>query len=333
MNKKTVFANTFKVLLPLALGGAILYWMYRDFDFGQAAALCREADWTWMVLSLPFGVTAQLFRGWRWRQTLEPVGEYPRTTTCVYAVFMSYAASLAVPRIGEFARCAVLKRHDGTSFAKAIGTVVTERAIDSIVVLAMAAIAILSRATLFDTFFDKTGTSLDAILGRFTTAGYIVTAVCAVAAALAVHLLLKKMSFYGKVSTALRDIWQGVLSLRQLRRIPLFILLTAGIWVSYILHFYVAFFAFPFTAGLSAACAMAAFVVGSIAVIVPTPNGAGPWHFAVKTMLILYGVADSDALCFVLIVHAVQTLLVILLGVYAAAALMLTPRKQNSAGA
>jgi hypothetical protein len=33
-------------------------------------------------------------------------------------------------------------------------------------------------------------------------------------------------------------------------------------------------------------------------------------------MLILYGVADEHALYFVLIVHSVQTLLVILLGAY-----------------
>ncbi|MCD8281780.1 MAG: flippase-like domain-containing protein, partial [Prevotella sp.] len=66
------------------------------------------------------------------------------------------------------------------------------------------------------------------------------------------------------------------------------------------------------------------FIVGSIAVIVPTPNGAGPWHFAVKTMLILYGVAEEEALYFVFIVHAVQTLLVILLGVYGWIRLSLT---------
>ena len=69
------------------------------------------------------------------------------------------------------------------------------------------------------------------------------------------------------------------------------------------------------------------FVVGSIAVIVPTPNGAGPWHFAVKTMLILYGVADNNALYFVLIVHTVQTLLVVALGVYAWIALSFTKKR------
>ena len=72
---------------------------------------------------------------------------------------------------------------------------------------------------------------------------------------------------------------------------------------------------------------MVTFIVGSIAVLVPTPNGAGPWHFAVKTMLILYGVADNEALYFVLIVHTVQTLLVIAIGVYAWAALALKERR------
>jgi len=34
-------------------------------------------------------------------------------------------------------------------------------------------------------------------------------------------------------------------------------------------------------------------------------------------MLILYGVADQQALYFVLIVHTLQTMLVVLLGIYA----------------
>lgn len=69
--------------------------------------------------------------------------------------------------------------------------------------------------------------------------------------------------------------------------------------------------------------------MGSIAVIVPTPNGAGPWHFAVKTMLILYGVGETDALYFVLIVLSVQTLLVVLLGLYAWLALAFTKRNDT----
>ena len=47
-------------------------------------------------------------------------------------------------------------------------------------------------------------------------------------------------------------------------------------------------------------------------------------------MLMLYGVAEPDALYFVLIVHTVQTLLVVVLGVYGWTALSLTSQKQNA---
>ncbi|MCI7580236.1 MAG: flippase-like domain-containing protein [Prevotella sp.] len=311
-----------KIILPLVLGGAILYWMYRDFDFGSIShVLLDEMNWGWMLLSFPFGILAQAFRGWRWQQTLEPIGEKPRSTVSIYSVFLSYAASLVIPRVGEFTRCGVLKRYDGVSFSKALGTVVTERAIDSLVVACFSGLTLLLQLNIFSVFFSRTGTSMESILSRFSLMGYLVTAVCGVSALVLLHFLLKKLSIYNKVKATLGGIWQGVVSLKNVRNIPLFIFFTFGIWASYFLHYYLTFFCFDFTSQLGIGCAMVTFVVGSIAVLVPTPNGAGPWHFAVKTMLILYGVADQNALYFVLIVHTVQTMLVILLGIYAWVAL------------
>jgi uncharacterized protein (TIRG00374 family) len=321
----SIVNNTVKILLPLLFGGVILYWMYRDFDFRSVDdILLHGMDWTWMLLSFPFGILAQMFRGWRWRQTLEPIGERPRTATAVHAVFLSYAASLVVPRIGEFTRCGVLKRYDDVSFPKALGTVVTERAIDMLLMAAVCMLTLFMQMRVFSTFFNKTGTSMDSILGKFSTTGYIVTAACAVAALLLLHILLKKLSIYNKVKATVGGIWQGVVSLKGVKNVPLFIIYTLAIWVCYFLHYYLTFFCFDFTAHLGLQCALVTFVVGSIAVIVPTPNGAGPWHFAVKTMLILYGVADNNALYFVLIVHSVQTLLVVALGIYSWVALAFT---------
>ena len=323
MDIRNITIQSAKIALPLVLGGAILFWMYRDFDFEHIEkVLAEEMNWSWMLLSLPFGILAQMFRGWRWKQTLEPIGESPRKATAIHAVFLSYAASLVVPRIGEFTRCGVLRRYDGVSFAKALGTVVTERAIDTL----------LMQMDVFTTFFTRTGTSVDAVIHKFSTMGYVVTAICGVAVLLLLHFLLRKLSLYNKVKATVGGIWQGIISLRAVNNIPLFVFYTLGIWVSYFLHYYLTFFCFDFTAALGLECALVTFVVGSIAVIVPTPNGAGPWHFAVKTMLILYGVADVNALYFVLIVHTVQTMLVIALGVYSWVALAFTKihkKKEN----
>lgn len=319
-----------KVVLPLLLGGAILYWMYRGFDFKSIEhVLLNEMNWTWMLLSLPFGISAQMFRGWRWKQTLEPLGERPRTATSIYSIFLSYAASLVIPRVGEFTRCGVLKRYDGVSFAKALGTVVSERAIDSLFVLLMTGLTLLFEMSVLGTFFRKTGTSLDTILHQFSLTGYLVAAVCAGAMLILLHFLLKKLSIYDKVKATLSGIWAGVVSMKDVKRPLLFVVYTFAIWGSYFLHYYLPFFCFDFTAGLGISCALVTFIVGSIAVIVPTPNGAGPWHFAVKTMLILYGVGETEALYFVLIVHTLQTMLVILLGIWAWAALSFTKRIQT----
>ena len=333
MDIRNITIQSAKIALPLVLGGAILFWMYRDFDFEHIEkVLAEEMNWSWMLLSFPFGILAQMFRGWRWKQTLEPIGESPRKATARHAVFLSYAASLVVPRIGEFTRCGVLRRYDGVSFAKALGTVVTERAIDTLLMGVLALLTLLMQMDVFTTFFTRTGTSVDAVIHKFSTMGYVVTAICGVAVLLLLHFLLRKLSLYNKVKATVGGIWQGIISLRAVNNIPLFVFYTLGIWVSYFLHYYLTFFCFDFTATLGLECALVTFVVGSIAVIVPTPNGAGPWHFAVKTMLILYGVADVNALYFVLIVHTVQTMLVIALGVYSWVALAFTKihkKKEN----
>ena len=218
--------------MPLVLGGAILYWMYRGEDWQTILhVMTDEMDWTWMLLSFPFGILAQMFRGWRWRQTLEPVNEHPRTSVSIHSIFLSYAASLVIPRVGEFTRCGVLKRYDNISFPKALGTVVTERAIDSLLVLGITATVLLLEMSTFGTFFRKTGTNLNEILHRFSWAGYFVAAVCIVAILILLHFLLRKLSIYNKVKATIGGIWQGVMSLKSVRNIPLFLFFTIGIWI------------------------------------------------------------------------------------------------------
>ena len=65
MNK--IIKKTLKIVLPILLGGFILYWVYRDFDFERAKeVLLHGTDWGWMLLSLLFGVMSHVLRGRRW---------------------------------------------------------------------------------------------------------------------------------------------------------------------------------------------------------------------------------------------------------------------------
>ncbi|MCE2617062.1 MAG: lysylphosphatidylglycerol synthase transmembrane domain-containing protein [Phocaeicola sp.] len=307
-----------QILIPLCLGGIILWWMYRDFDFSSAWEVMQsEMTWSWMLLSLIFGIMSHVIRGIRWKLTLAPLQEYPKTGNCIYAIFFSYAANLIIPRVGEVSRCGVLSKYDGTSFSKSLGTVVTERLIDMVCVLVLTGLAILLSAKTFSSFFDKTGTNLSSWEELLTSFNFWIIVLCTIGVCILVYFMLRRLSFFGKLKHAIKNVWEGILSLRRVRHFPLFIVYTIGIWLCYFLQFYVAMFCFPFTENLNVIAALLMFVVGSIAVVVPTPNGAGPWHFAIITMLTLFGVDRADAGIFALITHGIQTFLLILLGIYA----------------
>lgn len=325
---KTLLKDIVKVVLSVLLGAVILSWTYREFDWSKVnGVFWHEMDWKWMLLSLPFGVLAQMFRGWRWKQTLEPMGEKPKVRHCVNSIFVSYAANLLVPRVGEISRCGILKRYDGVSFTKSLGTVVTERIIDSLCILVITGITLLSQMGVFHVFFKETGTDLNSIMDKFNPVHYIILGISALAILVLFVYLLKKLSFFAMVKEKYQNLCEGIFSLRSVRNKPLFVFYTTAIWVSYILHFSLTLYAFDFTSGLGFIASLVMFAVGSIAVVVPTPNGAGPWHFAVITMLTLYGVGEEEAGIFAFLVHSIQTLLIIVLGVWGLIALSLDKNK------
>ena len=195
------------------------------------------------------------------------------------------------------------------------------------VMLLLTALAFFLQLPVFVRFLDATGTDLTGFFHRFTTTGYLVTVVCLLAALGLGATLLWRFSVFSKGRDMMRNLWAGIVSLRGVKNLPLYLFYSVAIWVAYYLHFYIAFFCFDFTSSIDPIAAFLIFCVGSFAVLVPTPNGAGPWHFAVKTMLVLYGVAEAPAVMFALVVHTIQTALVVLLGAYAVADLTLMRRK------
>lgn len=326
---KKILNTCLKIVLPFLLGGLILYRTYRDFDLSKVGDALAHLNWFWMSVSLVFGVMSHVLRGWRWKLTLEPMGEHVRSSNCVYAIFVSYASNMIIPRLGEISRCGVLVKYDGVSFSKALGTVVTERLIDSLCVLLIICGTLLVNFHVFDSFFAKTGSNIHSIADLLSSPVLYIVGASTVAFLVLVYFLIRKLSFFVHVQKFMKNVWEGISSLRKVQNFPLFIFYTVGIWACYFLHFYLTFYCFDFSAHLGWMAGMAMFVAGSIAVLVPTPNGAGPWHFAIIAMMSLYGVSWEDAGIFALIVHGIQTLLIILLGIYGLAVLPFTNKRKK----
>lgn len=316
-----------RTILPLALGVFILYWVYHDFNFEQAGKVLRNGtNWWWMAVSLLFGILSHVLRGWRWLQTLAPLQLYPKSGNCVDAIFVSYAANLLLPRVGEVSRCGILHRYDKLPFAPTLGTVVTERIVDALLMLLVIAFSFLLQMPVFFRFFHQTGMKIPSAAYLLTTPWFYVSLFIILSVGLLLYRLLHALSLLERVKNLFLSMFQGIMSLRNVQNKSLFVSYTVAIWLCYFLHFYLTFYCFGFSEDLGLAAGLVMFAAGTFAVIVPTPNGAGPWHFAVITMMMLYGVSASDAAVFALIVHSVQTLLVVVLGIYGCMHLVWTNR-------
>lgn len=239
---------------------------------------------------------------------------------------MSYAANLVLPRVGEVSRCGILAKYDNISFAKSLGTVVTERLIDVLCMVFITGTTFLLQMPVFLTFFRETGTKIPSIMHLFTSVWFYIILFCVIGIIVLLYYLMRALSFFQKVKGIALNVYEGVMTLRSVKNIPLFVLYTALIWLCYFFHFYITFYCFGFTENLDMMAALVMFAAGTFAVVVPTPNGAGPWHFAIISMMVLYGVNVTDAGIFALIVHGVQTFLVALLGIYGLVALQFTHR-------
>ena len=316
--------HVYQILLAFGLGVGLIYWIYQDLDFSKVwVVLSSETNWYWMFASLLFGVISHTLRGWRWILALEPLGVRPKCHNAVNAIFTSYAVNLVIPRLGEFTRCGVLTKYDNISFSKSLGSVVAERFVDSFCAFAVLFLAIIFQGNYFYSFFKETGFQIPTE-GLWLNTTFYITLACVIAVVVLLVLLAKKLALMDKAKGIMHNVWEGVVALRKINRPGLYWFYTVLIWVCYYFHFYLTFYCFSFTSDLGPLAGLALFIVGSFAVVVPTPNGAGPWHFAVITMMMLYGVDKVDAGIFALIVHTIQTFLVVLLGTYGFVALPLS---------
>jgi hypothetical protein len=141
-------------------------------------------------------------------------------------------------------------------------------------------------------------------------------------------IYLSNFTVVKKAKEMLLNIWNGMKSIWLMKHKWLFIVETLLIWISYFIYFYTTFYAFSFTSHLGVEVGLIAFAMGSIAVAVPVQGGIGPWHFMVIMTLVCFGVVETDAAAFALVVHMVQTLWQGVTGLFSIAALPIINRKR-----
>ncbi len=232
---------------------------------------------------------------------------------------VGYLANLAIPRLGEVARCGIFNRYEKVPFVQGFGTVIAERAIDVICLL------ILFFTTLGIEFKKISGIANDLI---FTNVAekfhklsqkpmFMTFAIAIVVIGVAGFFYFRKKIkalMSGKIKNFIGGLWEGLLSVKKVNQPVLFIAYTVGIWLMYILQVYVCFFAFSELSHLSFIVAIVITVFGSVAIIV-VPGGTGMYQIIVVQILsTVYAISTTAAFAFAWAVWVSQIFLILFAG-------------------
>ena len=301
--------KTLKILFPIGLGVFLVWYLYDSTTADQRQEILRhirEANPFWVGASICIGIISHISRAIRWNYLLEPLGYKPKISNNVLIVLITYLTNLGIPRSGEFLRATALATYEDVPFEKGFGTIVTERAVDVIMLLLVIFIALLLQTELIVGFISETG------IGIFS--GILVLA--AGIAGLFIAIRVVKNSTHPlaeKVKGFLKNLLDGVLSIFKMKRKWAFIFHTCLIWFCYVAMFWVIKFTVAETIDLPVSAMLVAFVGGAIA-MATTNGGFIAFPAFVSKSLEIFGVSVVSGNAFGWIMWISQTLMVVVFG-------------------
>ena len=108
--------------------------------------------------------------------------------------------------------------------------------IDTLCVALITGVTLLLQAGVFATFFKETGTDTRALTDVLTSAHFYIIIICVSAVCVLAFFLIRNVAVFAKVRGILHNVWVGILSLKDVKQMPLFILYTVAIWICYFLQ-------------------------------------------------------------------------------------------------
>src|SRR5262245_33906906 len=122
----------------LLLAGLLLYWVLHDKDPEALSAAIWRASWSALALAAVINVAHNVFRVLRWRWLLDPVRENVPFRPMFTAVILGYMTTWLVPgRVGELVRPALLSAREKIPLGPCLGTVVADRLLDGVAIVAL----------------------------------------------------------------------------------------------------------------------------------------------------------------------------------------------------
>jgi uncharacterized protein (TIRG00374 family) len=289
------------VIAGLAASALFAYLAVRDVDFELFADTLSESSYWWIAPSLAALTASVAIRVVRWRYLFHS-DTRPPPRAALRALLLGELFNAVLPmRAGELARVIAVHREARTSRSEALGTLVVERLLDVVVLLAL----------------------LLAVLPFVPEVSWLGVAVAILAAAVVVaigaafalsryqsrplRVLLRPLRWLpgfpkARTSAAAESLLRGFEGLRSPRTALVAAALTGATWAMVALAFWLAMRGLELGLGYDAA--LLVVVATTFALVIPSlPASLGVFEAATVLSLNPFGIDDSRALGAAVVLH------------------------------
>lgn len=303
-----------QTLIGAALTLALLALFFSRVDLREVGRAIASADPGLLALAILTNLVIYVLRAWRWQVLLAPLGP-TRFRIAFRTTVIGFAVTFLLPaRVGEVLRPYLLARHEGFKATAAFATVIIERLLDVATVVVLFALALpLAGVPVADEI--RVG---GLIAAAAAVAGLGVLFVCAGHPERLGHwagrlsaLLPDRLA--SALSHAVRTFAEGLAVLRSPAHLVGAIIWSVPVWASIALGIWITSRAF----GIEFSFVGTFLVMGPLAIGVslPTPGGAGGFHYAYLYAVTTFFGADADvAAAAAIVLHAVSFVPVTLAG-------------------
>lgn len=299
----------------LAIGFYFLQKTFGKEDLSQIGTQLLSANLFWIGLVVLVSILGHIIRCLRWQQLINGGGEKVKLAPVFHSLLLGYAVNYLIPRVGEVVRCASLNKTTKIPVTRLFGTVLIERMLD------VCSLAIVL-PTIFFMQYDRFKVLIHEYVLPWIQPYYqkvmdnwmlVVGVILAAFVGLYFfgnHLDKKEEAKKSEGKTSWADeMWEGILSIKKVKNIPLLILYTFLIWGYYFTTNYLCLFALDSALQEKWSAALATGAFGSIGRSLPIAGGGmGAYHFIIKEVLLQFGVTALFASSMSVIFHGIQML-------------------------
>lgn len=321
-----VVRKVLSFLLPLCVSAVLIVWLFHKVHVHTILQIMKEScDYRWLILMCAVLVLSRSIRGIRWGIQLRAAGVRRMPPFAEMAsIYGAYALNLVLTGVGEAWRCIYVAKRQKASLSTVIGTDLGDRISDAVMIVSLTVLSVIVARPVIMRFMDHYSFGRD-LLHMLSSPLLWIVVVALVVSVICLLCINTGNRYILRIRQEAGNLWNGFRILFTMKHQFRFWSYTLLIWIAYFLMTYLCFFAFPFTRALirpdlayGLLPGLVVFVFCSLSIAIPASGGLGPWNLAVIFALSLYGVDNSDAATYAMVVWAFQTVTQVLLGIVCA---------------